>query len=281
MAVTAFVAVVLLFKHLKAALAPHPTKDRNCFDLTLHVSATEQNAEYDIVHVNNNINAVAFAVDIDTWTSPGGLERVIKNITVSDTFIINAQLCVPTNGNKRKSLQIATHGSVFDSSYWDVRINPSEYSYVDAVLEAGYSILTYDRLGAGNSDLPDAYTVVQAPLEVEILHGVTQMARNGDLLSHLNSDGQQNGAAVNNTDATFDKIIHVGHSFGSFLTLAHLYAYGNLSDAAVITGAIPTGNFSDSKQVASFQPQFAPLNDPKLFGDRPSGYVVSGTIEGV
>ena len=42
--------------------------------------------------------------------------------------------------------------------YWDIDVNPEEYSYLDAAITEGYSILTYDRLGTGQSDIPeDAY----------------------------------------------------------------------------------------------------------------------------
>lgn len=86
-------------------------------------------------------------------------------------------------------LDFATHGVHYDSRYWDSEYQPEKHSYVDAALEAGYSTLTYDRLGVGRSDKPDAYTVVQAPLELEILRQLTLMARNGTL---YNFAGTQN-----------------------------------------------------------------------------------------
>ena len=240
----------------------------------LPVPATAQNAEYDIVHVSDNINATAFAVDLDTW-SFNAKSRVLRNITVSDTFDISVQLCVPPNGLKRQNLFIATHGGLFDKRYWDPTINPSEYSFVDAALAEGYSILTYDRLGTGLSDEPDVYTIVQVPLQLEILRSITNMARSGELLK--NSTGSTDILKSSNT--FFHNIIHIGHSFGSVLTNAFLANYGNLTDAAVLTGFIQNEHFAELR-VATFGLEYAPQNNKTLSGDRPSVYMVDGTLGG-
>lgn len=63
------------------------------------------------------------------------------------------------------------------SRYWDVEINPEEYSYVDSALRHGYSILTYDRLGTGNSTKADAYDVLQAAVQIEVLRGLTELSQ--------------------------------------------------------------------------------------------------------
>ena len=285
-----------------------------CVEFMLPVAVTAQNADYGILPVNDNIDAVQFAVDSDTWSAPPPIERIIRNITVDDTFQISAYLCVPEHGNKKNYLQIATHGLIFDKRYWDVAINPAEYSYVKAAMDAGYSILTYDRLSTGKyvklvegfsktlkpmnpfpsamasseahflsetfadsptplsrSEKPDAYTVAQAPVELEILRAITEMSRNGELLKRTKASY---GALH------FDKIIHVGHSFGSFLTAALLATYGTLSDAAVLTGYILANNTSPTS-ATGFAFQFAPENDPSRFGDLPSGYIVPDTASAV
>ena len=274
MFLTTLLALTFLFNGLKAAPAPSLSSDRPCINFMLPVPATAQNAEYDVIHVDDNINATAYAVDVDTW-SFNVTNRLLRNITVSDTFDISVQLCVPPNGTKKQNLFIATHGGLFDKRYWDPAINPSEYSFVDAALAAGYSILTYDRLGTGLSEKPDAYTIVQAPLQLEILRGITNMARNGDLLKHTANNTSTN--TLNNSNISFNKIIHIGHSFGSVLTTAFLATYGNLSDAAIATGYIPNPHFSEMRKT-SFGLEFAAQNNKTLFGDRPSGYMVDGTV---
>ena len=273
MALAALLALACLFKRLDAGPVPPPNSDRPCHNFILPVQAEAQHAEYDIIPVGNNVNASAFAVDVDTW-SFNLQERLIRNLTVSDTFEISVQLCIPPGGAKKTSLFIATHGGLFDKRYWDPAINPSEYSFVSAALAQGYSILTYDRLGTGLSSKPDAYTTVQAPIQLEILRHITEMARSGDLLAHLPTTSRNTTAP-----ASFDKIIHVGHSFGSVLTTALLATYGALSDAAVITGFIPNPYFAEMRKT-SFDLEYARDNDPALFADRGPGYMVDGTRGG-
>jgi hypothetical protein len=36
-------------------------------------------------------------------------------------------------------------------SYWDIREQPKDYSFVDYAISRGYSIFFYDRLGSGLS----------------------------------------------------------------------------------------------------------------------------------
>jgi len=93
-------------------------------------------------------------------------------------------LCVPTgSGRKTNFLQIANHGGHYDGRYWDLEYKSEEHSYVYASLAASYSILIYDRPGAGNSDIPDAYNGVQRAPELNILGQLTKKARDGSLIS--------------------------------------------------------------------------------------------------
>ena len=291
MAIATLLTLTLLFNRLGAGLVPSPASDRPtrpCVNFMLPVPATAQDIEYDTIHVSDNINATAFAVDLDTWSSKNATSRVLRNITVSDTFDISVQLCIPPNGIKKQNLFIATHGGGFDKRYWDPAINPSEYSFVHAALARGYSILTYDRLGTGLSDKSDAYNIVQVPLQLEILRSITNMARSGELLKHAADEADPASttvsAASTNTfkipGVSFDKVIHVGHSFGSFLTDTLLAMYGNLSDAAVLTGYILNEHIAEARRTA-FGLEYAPQNNATLFGDRSSGYLVWGTLTGL
>jgi pimeloyl-ACP methyl ester carboxylesterase len=235
--------------------------------LDIPVFATADSAVYDIPQVNNDIEATAWAIWDATRTAPHGVSNIIKNTTTSGTFKIHAQLCVPKH-SKKNVLQIATHGVHYDSRYWDSKYKPDQHSYVEAALKAGYSILTYDRLGVGQSDKPDAYTVVQAPLELEILRQLTLMAHNGTLYDFA--------AHAKPADSAFksgkpSKVVHVGHSFGSFLTSAFISKYGPLSDGAVITGYLLTENLASAGST-SFSVEYAATGSPRF--DRSSGYVV-------
>ena len=245
-------------------ISPRNTGSRPCTSFTLPVPITVHQHEYDILHVDSNIDAASWEVDIDTWDSPSFADRITKNITISKTYDIYATLCVPPNGSKKNLLQVATQGGGFDSRYWDAEVEPEKYSYVDAVLDAGYSILTYDRLTTGKSDHPDAYTEGQLDAEVEIVRSITEIIRSGGLPKHCNN-------AIN-----WDKIIHVGHSLGSYITYTLTSLYPDLSDAAVLTGFLPS-NQSGASKVSPQDFQYAPEADPELFSDSSSGYIVTGT----
>lgn len=242
-----------------------------CKQLDIALPITAETAVYDIPKVDNDIEAVSWAIFDATRTSIHGPGNIIKNTTTSATFNIHAQLCIPNSAknSKKNTLQIATHGVHYDSRYWDSKYKPENHSYVEAALKAGHSILTYDRLGVGESDHPDAYTVVQAPLELEILRQLTLMARNGSLYEFAGHAQPSNSLFT--SLATPHKVVHIGHSFGSFLTSAFIARYGPLSDGAIITGYLLTENLGSAGST-SFSVEYAATGNPAF--DRPSGYVV-------
>lgn len=157
--------------------------------------------------------------------------------------------------------------------YWDPERRAGTNSYVNAALEAGYSILIYDRLGVGRSDKPDAYEILQAPVEVEVLHQLTSLARSGQLCS---PSQVHQGAKV----PKFDKIILVGHSFGTAITSGVVSKYGDTIDGAVLTAFVINREFS-ATGVDSFGWEYAPQNDRKRFGSFSSGTLVEGTISNI
>jgi pimeloyl-ACP methyl ester carboxylesterase len=270
------ITTILLLLHKSRASPIAASVDNHingyCKQFTIPVFATSESAVYDLPRVDNDIEAAYWAIHADTWSTPAGPLTVFKNTTTSGTFNIYGQLCVPKSGTKNNTLQIATHGAHYDSRYWDSKLNPENSSYVEATLKAGYSIFTYDRLGTGQSDHPDAYEVVQSPLELEILHQLTLMARNGSLNSL--AEKATPAVAAFNALKTPSKVVHVGHSFGSFLTSAFIALYSNLTDGAIITGFI-LNQYLGTIGMVSFDAVYAataPFPGPY---NRPSGYVVN------
>lgn len=163
--------------------------------------------------------------------------------------------------------------------YWDIDVNPRENSYLDAAITQGYSLLTYDRLGTGQSDVPeDAYDIVQIPTEVEILAGLTQLARSGQLLS--SSTILATNAVTNTTADSFtaanppSKIIHIGHSLGSYITSGLLARHGDLSDGSVLTGYYLNSHLG-LVNVSFFDHGFAAESAPARLSHYPSGYLLS------
>jgi pimeloyl-ACP methyl ester carboxylesterase len=76
-----------------------------------------------------------------------------------------------------------THGIGFDRSYWDFPYHNYNYSYVYAAVDqAGYSTLSWDRLGTGQSSHgSDPINEIQASLEVAALYALTEKLRAGQI----------------------------------------------------------------------------------------------------
>ncbi len=106
-------------------------------------------------------------------------------------------------------------------------------------------------------------------MAVQILRGITKMARDGELMQYASSGSKAPSAPK------FNKIIHVGHSLGSITTTGLITTYGNESDGAIITGFIPT--FSFPAPTIGFDLHLASEYNPELFGDYPNGYFISST----
>ncbi|KAI7222727.1 alpha/beta-hydrolase [Hortaea werneckii] len=177
--------------------------------------------------------------------------------TVNGTYKIGATLCVPSDGSVPKSVQLLTHGVGFDRYYWDFT---SDYSYVDRAVEAGYAAFFYDRLGVGKSEKADAIDVVQAPLEIEIAHNFATMLKEGCL-----------------ADKAFDKVIGVGHSFGSIITEAITAQYPSTLDAAILTG-FSTNTTALAPFLQGLNLAIANENQPSRFFQLSNGYLVSSNI---
>ncbi|KKY37617.1 hypothetical protein UCDDA912_g02372 [Diaporthe ampelina] len=161
--------------------------------------------QFDLPRVDSNIDAVDWVWDLTTWSNWSENGRVTGVIPVNDTFTISVQL------------------------YWDIEIDPEDYSYVGSALRHGYSILTYDRLEVA-------------------------------------------GALCDDTSAlesyTPRKIIHVGHSYGSFMTSGLLSRHGNLSDGAILTALLTNERLLHEVGPEASGYEFAAECDPDRFADR-------------
>jgi hypothetical protein len=66
--------------------------------------------------VNNTLEIVNFVLSIETWNAPNVTSKNMGDVHVQQTFSISARLCVPENGTKKDTLQIATHGGGFSKT---------------------------------------------------------------------------------------------------------------------------------------------------------------------
>jgi pimeloyl-ACP methyl ester carboxylesterase len=135
--------------------------------------------------------------------------------------------------------------------YWDLPFNNFNYSYIDVALNAGFSTLSLDRLGIGNSSIADPISIIQAPAEVSALLQLNTMLREGKLpgIPHA-----------------FNKIVNVGHSFGSVQTYMLAAYHPNATDGIVLTGWSANATYWDAT-VASWNLEMARLNSPLRFGN--------------
>ncbi|CAE6415550.1 unnamed protein product [Rhizoctonia solani] len=137
---------------------------------------------------------------------------------VEGTYNMWSQTCVPKGSQGQVPLIIGIHGINFDHSYWEFGYS-KEYNFIEAANKAGYAVLTYDRLGVGQSDKPDGLNVVQSSTEVEILHQFIQQAR---------------------TSGKYSKVLGIGHSFGSIQLTGIAARYPSDLDAVILTGFAPS-----------------------------------------
>ena len=138
------------------------------------------------------------------------------------------------------------------SRYWDLSYNNFNYSYVNIATDKyGYCTLTYDRLGIGNSSHGEPRDEIQANLEVAALYQLTMMLRSGTF------------PGINKS---FEKVVHVGHSFGSVQTYALANMYPTVTDGIILTGFSSNTSYFGLFSLGSNFVQ-ANTNQPLRFGN--------------
>lgn len=184
---------------------------------------------------------------------PQAASGAVNLSTLTTTFDISAEYCTPAKpGPKASTLQILTHGLGFNRSYWDFYLPGSpenaQYSYINTATSAGYSTLSWNRLGHPPTTVADPYTQIQAPVELAVLAGLTTLARAGNITQVPRPQ----------------KVLHVGHSWGSILSNALAAMAPTLSDGVVLTGYSHQDQFQ-ALFVASAGFRFANENQPARF----------------
>ena len=139
-------------------------------------------------------------------------------------------------------------------SYWDIPFQAPTYSYTTVAVDHHcFCTLAIDRLGVGSSfpQGSDPLQEIQEPLERAALYAVTQKLRAGTIL----------GVSVN-----FDKVVHVGHSFGSIQIFNMVAQHPGASDGLVLTGFSRKGDWL-SQTFAAWDSKLARLSQPFRFGN--------------
>lgn len=158
-----------------------------------------------------------------------------------------------------QTVQLLSSGITYDHNYWDFPFRPSRYSYVRRAVDAGYITFNIDRLGVGLSDHPPADPLT-VPAEAYVNHQIIQALRHGDLAG-----------------TAFPRVVAVGHSFGSAVSIYEAGTYADV-DGVIVTGFLhalnPDSNngFLAIIYPASADPKFATAGlPPGYLTTRPGG----------
>ena len=171
------------------------------------------------------------------------------------TSVAAGQLCRPAHrGPRASTVQLLIHGATYGKTYWDWP--QQRYSYVRAALAAGYSTLSVDRLGVGETSRP-ASELVDSAANAFVLHQWVGALRAGSL----------HGGA-------FARVVSVGHSLGSALAVEEATSYHDV-DALVLSGFLHSlgpgvADVVGALYPAAFDPKFAgSIADPGYLTTQP------------
>ncbi|KZF24214.1 hypothetical protein L228DRAFT_266570 [Xylona heveae TC161] len=229
-----------------------------CTNITVPVSISARNAVFNLSPLQSNLDAATFTRNYTSIKANFTETTLTGYDTIHGDFNISAKFCRPgvtgsTFNSKNGTVQLLTHGIGFDKTYWDLSYNNYNYSYTDvAVDQYGFSTLSHDRLGVGNSSHPeDALNIVQASAEVEILLELTKMLREGTLPG-INS--------------AFSKVVHIGHSFGSVQSYTLASKYPDMTNGLILQGFSNNGSWFPAT-FAAWNSKLARFNEPLRFGN--------------
>ena len=228
-----------------------------CTDFVAPIVVTAPFLKPNFSPFQNNSQSVAFGLKATNRNVDSNPALAGNPTDTTVTFRISARYCTPL-GASTGTLQVLTHGLGFDKAYWDFGGPSSEYNYIRSATAAGYSTLSYDRIGTGASTKPDPYTMSQTAIELALLKKLTVELRAGTLHSLVPK-------ATGN-------VVHIGHSYGSILSNALVASSPELSDGVVLTGYSTTAEWIP-QWLISTNFVIAAGNQPHRFGQLSTGYL--------
>ncbi|KAG7008702.1 cryptochrome-2 [Physcia stellaris] len=237
---------------------------KRCTSITIPVDIHARNGIFSVSIPHNNFDVTRFVLNLTSASGNFTNTSLAGYATVVGTAHISAVFCAPKTMPKKPVVQFLTHGIGYDKTYWDLPYDNFKNSYVDAaVRDYRFCTLAIDRFGIGNSTVSDPLRVVQAPVTMATIQGITRMLRDG---------------TVPSVPYRFDKVVHVGHSFGSALTYELVAADPAASDGIIMTGISFNGKWA-SAAVAGLNLELASLNQPARFGNASSGRTTEPNME--
>ncbi|KAJ6790216.1 hypothetical protein PWT90_10264 [Aphanocladium album] len=245
-----------------ATPTPHisPRSDIQCQDLDITVAARAV--------------SLIFPQKLTDIRTPELVANLLTNIEsagtaiVDGTYQIAGRFCPPLLDveERRDTLQVLVHGVSYTKDYWsgpttsDIGPGSTNSSWIYYAAQQGYPTLAIDRVCNGHPSKPNGILDCQLPLEAAVIEKVIKAAR---------------GGALPGIATKFNKIIYVGHSYGSMI--GNFIASFNPStfDQLLLTG------FSESLLVGAasiiLQPRWRPasLVAPARLGSLDPGYLTA------
>ncbi|EME49515.1 hypothetical protein DOTSEDRAFT_68325 [Dothistroma septosporum NZE10] len=237
---------------------------KKCQNITVPVTISARNAKFDQTKLtpHNNIDVTNFVLDNTQQGHNNTMQELIGYQTVTGSYKLATTYCAPDHGAP-DVVQLLTHGIGFDRSYWDIPFNNFNYSYTnEAVDQYGFATFSHDRLGIGMSSHGEPVNEIQVQLEVSALKALTDMLRAGKIQGV----------------PKFEKVLHVGHSFGSVQSYALTSQYPGISDGLGLTGFSQNGTFLPFFQLGG---DFGLANKNPALAQYPDGYLASQTESSV
>jgi pimeloyl-ACP methyl ester carboxylesterase len=188
--------------------------------------------------------------------------------SIGGTFEISGTYCTapkvpaanPANAN---TLLLFVHGVTYSSTMWAGLSFSESNDWTLYANNRGFSTLAIDRLGYGDSSHPDPIGTVQEQLHTEIIHDIVIQIKSGKS-PVLNS-------------ASLERIIYIGHSYGSFIGNSIASLHPDDFDGFILTGysssipfPVPIINM-DFKSASTVSSRFNGL---------PLGYVAASSESG-
>ncbi|CAD6503829.1 BgTH12-05574 [Blumeria graminis f. sp. triticale] len=177
-------------------------------------------------YIDPTINSQAKA---RSWMQKVDSHRInsTEEVDINDKFNIAARYCEPEvkNPSRANTIQLLVHGITYTKNYWSGLGPPGEgyngdsYSWIAYASKQGYPTLSIDRLGNGDSDRPDGIAAVQMSSHVEVAESLVNTLKNSTVAGRR-----------------FEKVIYVGHSYGSLIGNLHSVHYPDSVDSYVLTG---------------------------------------------
>ncbi|PXF53187.1 MAG: alpha/beta hydrolase [Deltaproteobacteria bacterium] len=147
---------------------------------------------------------------------------------------------------ENKTVQVLISGATYGHVYWDFPYRPWRYSYVRMAARFGYATFNIDRIGIGASDHPSG-AEINVDVNAYVVHQIVQALRAGEI----------GGVA-------FQRVMLVGHSLGSYISIAVASQFQGDVDGVILTGFLHNVNpeFDDPTNYfypANLDPHFSGL----------------------